>query len=246
MQEGSHPFPFRTRKLSPPWPMILGSRGPGKVGCCRIKIEGSVDLTGPFCSRQISLHKEVFQSFFARTDIKLDFPLLIAIILLGHMVKKDDSVERIRSCMLMESACAAVFHLLTLNFPRESELWSQMALDEEAHAEFIAKGMNFGDPENFTDFRVTPELQYIRQTVEYANEFKILLAKDRVSLKEAFEKVIRLLKMKNEGYLNDLLGKETEERVKKVFQRLFEIDKSGLQLVETAMTKYDFQKEKKE
>src|SRR5918992_6052350 len=29
---GSHPFPFRTRKLSPPAPMVLGGRPPGRVG----------------------------------------------------------------------------------------------------------------------------------------------------------------------------------------------------------------------
>ena len=29
---GKHPFPFRTRKLSPPGPMILSPRGDGKVG----------------------------------------------------------------------------------------------------------------------------------------------------------------------------------------------------------------------
>lgn len=121
-----------------------------------------------------------------------------------------------------------------------------MAMDEEAHAEFIAKGMNFGDPENFADFRVAPELKHIRQTVEYANEFKKMLAKDRVSVKEAFEMVVRLLQMKNECYLNDLLGREKEERVKKVFQRLSEIDRSGLQLVETVMSRYDFQKKKEE
>ncbi len=142
----------------------------------------------------------------------------------------------------MESACAAVFHLLALNFPRESELWNQMAMDEEAHAEFIAKGMNFGDPENFIDFDVAPELEYIRRTIEYAIEFKKLLVKDRISVKEAFEMTIRLLKMKNESYLNDLLGNENEERVKSVFQRLLEIDKSGLQLVEKVMAGYDFQK----
>src|SRR6186713_1491118 len=36
MAEGSHPFPFRTRKLSPPAPMVLGSRGPGRVGRRRV------------------------------------------------------------------------------------------------------------------------------------------------------------------------------------------------------------------
>src|SRR5207248_7052401 len=33
---GSHPFPFRTRKLSPPAPMVLGGRPPGRVGRRRI------------------------------------------------------------------------------------------------------------------------------------------------------------------------------------------------------------------
>ena len=33
---GSHPFPFRTRKLSLPAPMVLGDRSPGRVGRRRI------------------------------------------------------------------------------------------------------------------------------------------------------------------------------------------------------------------
>src|SRR5436305_10192064 len=32
----SHPFPYRTRKLSPPAPMVLGGRPPGRVGRRRI------------------------------------------------------------------------------------------------------------------------------------------------------------------------------------------------------------------
>jgi hypothetical protein len=36
MAEGSHPFPYRTRKLSPPAPMVLGRRLPGRVGRRRI------------------------------------------------------------------------------------------------------------------------------------------------------------------------------------------------------------------
>ena len=32
MAAGSHPFPSRTRKLSPPAPMVLGGRPPGRVG----------------------------------------------------------------------------------------------------------------------------------------------------------------------------------------------------------------------
>jgi hypothetical protein len=32
---GSHPFPFRTRKLSLPPPMVLHPQGCGRVGRCR-------------------------------------------------------------------------------------------------------------------------------------------------------------------------------------------------------------------
>ena len=38
MAAGSHPFPFRTRKLSPPAPMVLGGRLPGRVGRRRISL----------------------------------------------------------------------------------------------------------------------------------------------------------------------------------------------------------------
>ena len=35
MSEGSHPFPSRTRKLSPPEPMVLRGKPRGRVGRCR-------------------------------------------------------------------------------------------------------------------------------------------------------------------------------------------------------------------
>ncbi len=38
MTQGVHPFPFRTRKLRPVVPKILGWRRPGKIGRCQHKI----------------------------------------------------------------------------------------------------------------------------------------------------------------------------------------------------------------
>src|SRR5947199_6309519 len=32
MAVGKHPFPYRTRQLSPPAPMVLGGEPPGRVG----------------------------------------------------------------------------------------------------------------------------------------------------------------------------------------------------------------------
>src|SRR5690606_38799491 len=44
--EGTHPFPFRTRKLSPPAPMVLGAGAPGRVGRCQAAKKDPVLVTG--------------------------------------------------------------------------------------------------------------------------------------------------------------------------------------------------------
>jgi hypothetical protein len=42
---GKHLFPFRTEPLSPSAPMVLGLKGPGRVGRCRFLLEVSSRLT---------------------------------------------------------------------------------------------------------------------------------------------------------------------------------------------------------
>ena len=48
---GPHPFPFRTRKLSLPAPMVLGGNSPGRVGRCRNPEPPSCLRRGFFASR---------------------------------------------------------------------------------------------------------------------------------------------------------------------------------------------------
>src|SRR6187399_2963931 len=47
---GVHLFPYRTEKLSPPAPMVLGGQPPGRVGRRRIILARSLD-SGPFLFR---------------------------------------------------------------------------------------------------------------------------------------------------------------------------------------------------
>ena len=57
ISEGSHPFPSRTRKLSPPEPMVLRGKPRGRVGRCRIIFDeqktggGRKTAAGPFLSK---------------------------------------------------------------------------------------------------------------------------------------------------------------------------------------------------
>src|SRR3954447_21083654 len=56
----SHPFPFRTRKLSPPAPMVLGGPPPGRVGRRRIFSERAPSVrTGLVCVFLAGLRSEL-------------------------------------------------------------------------------------------------------------------------------------------------------------------------------------------
>ena len=45
MAKGNHLFPYRTQKLSPSAPMVLGWRRPGRVGRCRIPQKEPIRLS---------------------------------------------------------------------------------------------------------------------------------------------------------------------------------------------------------
>jgi hypothetical protein len=151
------------------------------------------------------------------------------------MKKRDLTIERIKGCMVMESTCSGVFHILALDFPSEKELWSRIAGDEEQRAEVIAQGMGLRPS---TDYGIPPELAHIRKTVEYANEMKKLLVDGKVSLKKALGMVVKLREYKRHSYSIDLLGKENDERVRKVFRKLFEIDEADASLIRSVVNRY--------
>ena len=52
---GNHPFPFRTRKLSPVAPMVLGGQPPGRVGHRRTKQSERPPLRGSFRLRMLRI-----------------------------------------------------------------------------------------------------------------------------------------------------------------------------------------------
>ena len=59
MAAGKHPFPFRTRQLSPPAPMVLGGQPPGRVGRRRIVLEGPLLPQGAFALQEERQFEEV-------------------------------------------------------------------------------------------------------------------------------------------------------------------------------------------
>jgi hypothetical protein len=152
-------------------------------------------------------------------------------------MERDETIERLKSCMVMESVCSSVYHLLSLNFPEEKELWNKLAMDEENHAEMIATVMEFKETEDITDYPIPEDLGYVRKTVEFADETRMLLINDKLSLRDALERLRNIHEFKNKGYVHDLLPKETDERIKKVYQGLFDIDESNGELVQSFLAR---------
>lgn len=152
-------------------------------------------------------------------------------------MERDETIERLKSCMVMESVCSSVYHLLSLDFPEERELWNKLARDEENHAEMIASVTAFKDTEDITDYPVPENLGFVRKTIEFADEMRTLLMNDKLSFKDALERLRSIHEFKNESYRHDLLEKESDERIKKVYERLFEIDKSNMEMIQSFMNK---------
>ncbi len=57
MAEGTHPYPSRTRRLSPPAPRVLGPQGPGRLGRCQANKKGGKGCMPlpPFLFAQIGI-----------------------------------------------------------------------------------------------------------------------------------------------------------------------------------------------
>lgn len=68
----SHPFSFRTRKLSPLGPMVLGPQGPGRVGRCRIKsYSADINLSAEqIYVRDSKMRKALKGTLFLLTETK--------------------------------------------------------------------------------------------------------------------------------------------------------------------------------
>jgi hypothetical protein len=151
-----------------------------------------------------------------------------------------DTLDRIKSCMVLESACSEVYHLLAMNFPAESEAWNELAMDEESRASVIAAGMDLGDPAELVGFSVLAEMEHVSKALGFARDIKRNLIERSLPLKDALDMARTLVELKAAGYRDDLLEREKEPRVKKVFERLLEMDKPNLDIVHGLMAKYGF------
>lgn len=68
MAEGTHPFPYRTRPLSPPAPMVLVPKGTGRVGRCQAEI---------FCLQKFLFLENWITQVLLRINIEVQFVLIM-------------------------------------------------------------------------------------------------------------------------------------------------------------------------
>ena len=58
MAEGTHPFPYRTRPLSPPAPMVLAPKGAGRVGRCQAATSYEVAISMSHLENWITIDRQ--------------------------------------------------------------------------------------------------------------------------------------------------------------------------------------------
>ena len=93
MPEGFHPFPYRTRKLRPPGPMILGAQAPGKVGHRQVTSKRTI-------SNEVVFLRFLWVSSGSHTA---------GVCVTGRSVAKSSSAFRVRSTLQEYASWVAVW-----------------------------------------------------------------------------------------------------------------------------------------
>ncbi len=151
-------------------------------------------------------------------------------------MKSDNTVDRIKGCMLMEFSCSSICHLMALNFPAQNELWNELARSEERHAELIANALGL-EIQEYPAFDFPLGFDRVKKTIDYAEEIKAKLI-EKVSLKEALLMVKRLQELKSETYQLELIEREKVDKVRNVFKKLLDIDNRNMYIIQAVMDAY--------
>lgn len=145
--------------------------------------------------------------------------------------------KRLRSSYALEVLCAEIYENLSKLFPESSELWDSLMKDEEKHAEVLMQGYALESRGMMPEELVYPSLAAIKEAVLSAKAMREKLGKGEISsLDEALEMSLSLEESGIEGYLTDVLSKETDSRVIAYFRDIVEAEKSHVQKLKEAIS----------
>lgn len=145
--------------------------------------------------------------------------------------------KRLRSSYALEVLCAEIYEELAGLFPESGELWDSLRKDEEKHAEVLIRGYALEARGMLPEELVYPSSAVIKETVLGAKAMKEMLERGELSsLDEALRMSLSLEESGIEGYLTDVLSKETDSRVIAHFKAILKDEKSHVQKLKEAIS----------
>lgn len=113
--------------------------------------------------------------------------------------------ERIRGCIAVEHAASDIFRLLAARFPADSELWEQLADEEQEHERIFMLVDDYGPFDDDPSAEpALPKEDIILRTIEYLRDLYARLGFAGISREEAFDIALKMEEGMVEGYLNEL------------------------------------------
>jgi rubrerythrin len=148
-----------------------------------------------------------------------------------------ESKKRLASSHALEMLCVEIYESLAGLFPESRELWDSLRKDEEKHAEVMIRSYALEMGGALPETIVYPSLASIKEAVMGAREMKEKLEKGEVgSLDEALGMSLSLEESGVDGYLADVLSKETDSSILAHFRDIIADEKSHVQRIEEFMS----------
>ena len=112
----------------------------------------------------------------------------------------------INGCMKVEKTAAAIYQKLMIKFPEERDFWKELFDDEKNHISFLkdVKSLGLTDVMEKTD--PLPSKKIINEALRLADDLKVKISSDSVSLKKALAMALKLEESIVETYTNKLIA----------------------------------------
>jgi len=146
--------------------------------------------------------------------------------------------DRIKACIKVEQVCADLYRLAAEKFPEEKELWKKLAKAEEAHTRVLIMSRSFHKLEALPESFLPHSMGLIELTLSALKKLRNKMETEKLTLPEVLEMCLTTELMTTESYLADLLSRETDSEVIKLFQRLTGDEKTHVELLEKALKRH--------
>jgi rubrerythrin len=153
---------------------------------------------------------------------------------------RNELSERLRICIAIEAGIGEIYDDFAKMFPGASDLWGELAREEENHASILAIGNRYANLGKLPAIVVPDSLTHMRDTLGFVDIVKATVQSRNVSIDEALEMSLKLEQTLEEGHLPDVMTHETDSEVVARLQRLLADTRSHIVKIKDYMKRSEW------